>query len=414
VAAPRTRTTLDLATALVALAVVLVGTARTVHLSLTIGTVVGVALAPLWLGALRRYRGAPVFAALCCALPVAGWWLTESASAVHRTSSQLLLSTVLVILNVLVAVGILLWARLRMRTETVAVLLGLGMVLGIGREGRFAENPWRFGLAIPLTVLLLALAWRSGRRWLEVVLALVLALVTALSGGRSTFALLLVAGAVVAWQATAQVVTGKAASRTRVVLLVGVLGFAVYQVGQGLILDGYLGESAQERTAAQIQQSGSVLLGGRPELGATLALVARQPTGFGAGTLPSVQDVATAKTGMARLGYDPNNGYVENYMFGNAFEVHSILGDAWMLYGLTGVVFVAVTLWMVLSAVVEQIARRAAPALLVFLALWLVWNTLFSPLYSSSPYLAATVGLALALRAPRGEAAAVPETRPRT
>ena len=56
----------------------------------------------------------------------------------------------------------------------------------------FATNPWKFGFALPVTVILLALAARFGRRW-ELGALTVLIVVAALSDSRSAFGLLLLA-----------------------------------------------------------------------------------------------------------------------------------------------------------------------------------------------------------------------------
>jgi len=258
------------------------------------------------------------------------------------------------------------------------------------------ENAWRFEYSLPVSVLALALAWRARRRWLEVVVALVLAAASALAGGRSTFAMLLVAAIVAAWQGTAS--KTKVGSRLRVVLFGSALVFALYQVGQGLILDGYLGESAQARTEMQIQTSGNILLGARPEMGATLALMAHHPLGFGSGTLSSLADIRIAKTGMAALGYDPNNGYVNGYMFGTGYELHSVLGDAWAAFGLPGAALILLAIWYTSRSTVSLIARRAAPALIIYLAVRLMWNALFGPILAASQLTAVAVGLLLAVK----------------
>src|SRR3712207_9122030 len=43
------------------------------------------------------------------------------------------------------------------------------------------------------------------------------------------------------------------------------------------------------------------------------------------------------KAGMAQIGYQPNNGYVETYMFGGQFKLHSVIGDAWAYFGVAGI-----------------------------------------------------------------------------
>ena len=169
--------------------------------------------------------------------------------------------------------------------------------------------------------------------------------------------------------------------------------FGIYQVGQGLVLDGYLGDDARDRSQAQIATSGNLLLGARPEAGATVALFLERPMGFGAGTQPSVSDVRVAKAGMAELGYDPDNGYVDNYMFGRGIVLHSLLGDAWAAYGLLGAALVVAVLWLTVGPLITLVQHRLAAALVLFLGVRMVWNAFFSPLYSSTPLIVLTLGL---------------------
>ncbi len=77
------------------------------------------------------------------------------------------------------------------------------------------------------------------------------------------FAFLVLAAVLVTWYAL-PTATSRASSRVRVVSLLAVLGFVAYQGGQALILEGYLGQNAEQRTVAQIDTAGSLLLGARP------------------------------------------------------------------------------------------------------------------------------------------------------
>ncbi len=183
----------------------------------------------------------------------------------------------------------------------------------------------------------------------------------------------------------------------RVATQLGVLALVVFLGMQTLVLDGYLGADAQQRTEMQIQTSGSVFTGGRPEMGAATALVAARPWGYGAGAVPNLEDLLTAKTGMARLNYDPNNGYVEKYLFGSGFEVHSVLGDQWIRFGLAGMLFAVVCVVVVWRGTLADLGRNAASALLLYLALSCAWDLLFSPFYSVS---ATVIMLGVAIATP--------------
>ena len=180
-----------------------------------------------------------------------------------------------------------------------------------------------------------ALAWATRRRWVEGVTCIVLIGVSAWAGGRSRSAVLvlvLLLLVVQSWKAPRH---GRAvAARMGAVLVACAL--AAYQFGQAVILEGYLGEAARERSQAQIEQSGSLIVGGRPEMAATAGLVRDTPFGFGLGVQPDMHDVAVARNALRTIQYTTDNGYVEKYMFGNGFELHSVLADLWARYSVGG------------------------------------------------------------------------------
>lgn len=366
-------------------------------LNVTLGTVMALALAPVWFPRLIRYRGALLISLVAIACLPVGAWLTAVSSDERSTSDRLLVGTSILLLNVILGTGMLLWARTRMSGASVAILYGVGLLLAVPGSGRLSEDPWRFGFSVPLTVLLLAIAWRSGRRWLEIVTALLLAAVTAASGGRSLFAILALAAILSSWQVPPRILN-VGVSRVRTLAFLAAALAALYTLGQSLTLEGYLGQSAQERTQQQVSTAGSVLAGGRPEMGATFALVGHEPLGFGAGARLNATDLLVAKSGMADLGYDPNNRYVETYMFGAGIELHSYLADLWSDFGVVGVVLGALIVWQIARHLSGALAHRAASALIVYVGVQTAWNLFFSPRYGSIPLLVLTLGLMIPLR----------------
>ncbi|MFS0884169.1 hypothetical protein [Aeromicrobium sp. 179-A 4D2 NHS] len=373
----------------------------TINLSvarLTIPTMVVLALAPVWIGSLRRFSGAlPLVWASVAAL-AAGAAMALLAAPDRDASFTGGLEVALLLVTTVGRIGVLLWARTRLSAPTVAILAGVAMLATVSPDSSlFGSNPWKFGFALPVTVLSLAIAWRIGRRWLEMVVLTVLAAISATNDARSGGAILGLALLVVAWQAAR---SGHAAGDERArwagtAIVVAALGWVVYHLVEGLILAGALGESTQQRTQAQLEAGGSLLLGGRPELAATVALMRESPWGFGLGVKPSLQDILVAKSGMASINYDPNNGYVETYMLGSGFSLHSIVGDLWANFGGGGVVLCAVLAWVTFRAVLVRVRLKRASGLVVFLACSAAWSLGFGPFRSSVLVLALLVGLAL-------------------
>lgn len=377
----------QLLTRLLAMAVPLaVGADLPLRSGLSVGGGLALVLAPLWLPEARRFVGAAPLLATVAACLVSAGLLTAWAAPTHTILVPSVVQTLLALVGVAASVGALLWSRSVLGLSTTALLFGLGMLNGFTSSARFAENPWRFGFQLPVTVIALALCLRAGRLWVDVVVLLPLAAISTIAGGRSFSALLLLTLALVVWQRR-PAFRRRSASVLGALVFVGVLAFGTYQALQGAALEGHLGADAQERTALQIQQSGSLILGGRPEVGATAALLMHRPLGFGPGTLPSPTDLRVAKEGMAALGYDPHNGYVERYMFGDGIELHSLLGSFWASYGPAGLLLTAVLVALALRRLGHGLAHRTGSALVYLLALRLLWDVCFSPVTDTSEHL---------------------------
>ncbi len=363
---------------------------------ITPGYLIAVVLLPVWYGALHRYRGGRwiFWLALSC-IPFA-LFLAEVNSGEHVFAKGVFIGTAVLVVGLICGLGVLLWAQEIIPRRLVGALFGGGMLLGeLAVPGDLtASNPLKFAVALPAAIIVLSLVEEPRRLGRQLVAVLALGVFGAVVDARSFFAICLLTAVLVAWQMRPRVAT-RHGSWGWTVLLIATAGAVVYYLGTTLAVDGYLGEETQQRSVAQLDTSGSLLLGGRPELGATAALVERTPWGFGAGTVANFSDINTAKTGMAALGYDPNNGYVERYMFGTGTNLHSVVGDTWAAFGILGVLLALSGLYLMVRGAATRIAQRSASALVILLASYGLWNTFFSPLYSSLPVL--TFGLAFLL-----------------
>lgn len=362
---------------------------------LTLCLVAGLVLAPVWVTNLKRFRYARSLLLVGAGAVVCGMVLTL-LDTTRSTSSSLLIAQTLMMLSVLCSIGMLLWARSVIGAGATITAFGAGALVNIALTGGNPANLWKYSLAIPVALLLLGIAAMRNSRMLELIALVVVAGISAISDSRSMTAFLLLTAVLVVWQ-MASAGTGRLRPRPwQTILGLAALGLSAFLLFQALILDGVLGEAAAERTQAQIDTSGSLIAGGRPEMGAAAALISAQPWGFGSGTTPTSNDVWLAKTGMSALNYDPNNGYVERYMFGGHFEVHSVLGDLWIRYGLLGAAFALAICVLAVYATARHVSTRTASAALIFLTALGVWDTLFSPLLTSYTTLALMTALALA------------------
>ncbi|WP_022883446.1 O-antigen ligase family protein [Glaciibacter superstes] len=376
-----------------AVAVALVGSRIFVGGGATIGNAVALLLLPLWLPVWSRYRGGRVFAITGLVAAAAGLWLSDFSSADHSVSPAGALSDIVMLLGAIAAVGVLLWSRDLLPVWLIGTLYGGGMLTTSVLAGELTQaNAWKFGLGFPLTVIVLSLLSRPGLRRFEAVALLAFAAAAVATDSRYRFATLMIAAVLIIWE----LVPSSRSRRVSTLTMLGAVSIIVvltYNLATTLLIDGYLGEQAQTRTISQIELSGSLIAGGRPELAASVALFQDHPWGFGVGVSPNLHDVLVAKTGMAGIGYQPNNGYVENYLFGRGFELHSVAGDLWASFGLPGLAFVIVCVVLTLHSIGRQLGERAATGLVLVLGISTLWNALFSPIYGSLSTLVLTIGL---------------------
>lgn len=386
---------------LAALVLVILAARITLLQGVTAGILISILLLPVWVVALWRHRGGSALVIFGGLAIVSGIVLTDFFAGDHPTNDSILQQNTFSLISVIGGIGVVVWVRSLLGNAATALWYGVGLMVGVVFHGLDFDNVWKFDLSVPVTVIVLALCMMARRPWLEMIALLLLAVVSALNDSRSAGSMLLVAAALVVWQALGS----RLAQSSTTVRTLAVFGFTAvigYSALQAFILEGWFGKAAAVRSEAQIAQSGSLLLGGRPELGASTELIAANPFGLGSGTLANGIDLVIAKTGMARLNYDPNNGYVEKYMFGNGFEVHSMLGDLWIRFGLFGAAMLVVALVIIALGTAGQVAKRAASGLMIFLAIQVFWDSLFAPLFSTSiSTLVLGVGLAMVPRIPR-------------
>lgn len=353
----------------------------------------GLALLPVLWPIARRYRTiTPLIGTLVLAA-VAGVILTFLNEPTNGALPSLVFSRSMMIAALIGGICVVLFARAQIGSAGTAIAYGAGMLVGIGLDPVSSANPWRFTYSLPVAVFVLALLSIRREFWTQIVALIGLGVIGVLNDSRSNSAILFLAAVILVWQRLAQ-----AASRGRrraghvIGLALFAAGFA--QLMQFSLLEGFFGEATQARTQAQVAAAGNVFLGGRPEAAASVSLIERYPWGMGSGTLPTGSDILAAKTGMTAIGYDPNNGYVERFMFGTGVELHSVIGDFWMWFGISGVVACIAMCVTVVLGLEHRLRDASLSALLAFLSLRFFWDLLFSPPASSVRILTLALPLA--------------------
>ncbi|PWJ56042.1 hypothetical protein SAMN06264364_10115 [Quadrisphaera granulorum] len=365
---------------------------------ITTTTVLSVLLLPVWLPRLRRYRGATTVVAFGVVALLAGWTIAELTTQ-HVIDPKLAQSTAVGVLSALGAVGLLLWVRSALGVETMALIVGVGMLVAVGLDGFSPINAWKYQLSLPVTTIVLAVVARWRQPVLSAAALVLLAVVGLAFDSRSYAGFCVLTAAVMLWQAFPSAVAGQARSAWHRVQMGMLLVLAITgagAIGQQLLVGGALGEEVAARSQAQVTAGGgSLLVGGRPEMQATISLVPSQPWGFGLGAVPNQEDVLLAKQGMAKVGIQPGNGYVDHYMFGGHIELHSIIADLWASCGVVGAAFGLAMAFLLLDALLADAVSRRASAQSVFWVASAVWFLGFGPLYTNMPDVAFALAVAL-------------------
>lgn len=377
--------------------VLLIGVNQPIGSGITTGILPVALMLPVCLSAVAPFRYARTLLVLCVVAIAGGACLTMLANERYDVDLQVAITEAVLIFTAVFSVGVLLWVSRLIGIDRVALLYGIAVLINALLDpGRWDDNPWKFAFAFPTAVIVLALVSRRRSVVLQVVSLGSLGLVSVLLDHRSFFGFCVLTGVLLMWQQ----IGGWRPPRHKfgAVAAVGAAGLAMYFGGTALLVDGALGPELQERSEAQIDASGSLLLGGRPEWSGTVQLMAERPWGYGLGVIPGRDEVKAVKTGFAGINVQYDNGYVERYMLGGAFRLHSIVAETWAYCGIFGLLLCGAIALILLGAFVARFATRTGSPLFLFMALLGLWDLAFGPSYTNLPDV--TLALALALCPP--------------
>ena len=183
-----------------ALLVLIVGSWYSVLGGLTAGTALTIALLPVVAPAALRFRGAGLLLTAGVLAVANGLALSALAQVDHVVIRSVTRDAAMQVVGIVVGVAAVLWARSVWGDAWVALFFGVGMLVD-GALGPTGSNAWKFAYGLPVTVVVMSLAWLTRRWYVEVGGLLLLAGVCAVQDSRSMFGLLLMATALVVWQA---------------------------------------------------------------------------------------------------------------------------------------------------------------------------------------------------------------------
>lgn len=378
-------------------AVFFVGLNLQLYGSATTSLAVGVILFPLAVGAYARVRGLRWLAILVAACLAAALTLYAADPRSHSPGSAT--SVILWFLGSTLAIGVVVWASRWISLKSVIVAYAFGWITRVlVVPGDFEPNIWKYGLSQPVALAVLAIVgpWSFAVRAFA---ALSLSTIGFALESRSFGAICLVSfivGELLRRRQSTRV--GRASIGKSVLIGVAALG-TVWLASAAIIellTSGVFGEDLRARTVAQEGSAGGILLGGRPEWVATLALMAARPLGYGAGAIPTSHDFAIAMQGLLETGLSTSGSYYREYMFGSDFRLHSVAADLWLNFSIPGVVLAVLLLSYAMRLFIGLFTYPKDLAVAIsFLSLSTLWYLLFGPFYSNFPQVTFTVAVAI-------------------
>jgi hypothetical protein len=181
--------------------------------------------------------------------------------------------------------------------------------------------------------------------------------------------------------------TGRRTATT--LLLVAIVTISVYQGVSWAAGKGYLGEALRRHEYAATSGRSSGIVESRPEFAAATKLIIENPLGFGPGIIPSEVDQGLGRSAILAINPYTSQQYLNDYLFAGALEVHSLLGDLWLNFGIAGAALCLVAGYTVLRALAAatRIESLGLGILIIFIATQSFWDIFFSPFYSAAPRL---------------------------
>jgi hypothetical protein len=265
------------------------------------------------------------------------------------------------------------------------ILYGLG--LGVGgiltffiAPGIYAEDyPWKFGLAIPVTILSCLLAGTVGSRS-RMTAVTILGAIGALNlclGFRALGGLCGSAAVYTYFQYAADSARSRS-GKLKTVLTVAILAVGAWGVTSLYAYgaqSGWFGPDEREKYAVQSSGAAGVILGGRSNLLASSAAIFDSPLiGHGSWAKdPKYGAILVSR--MADLGYENATDALD----GDLIPTHSYFFGAWVESGIIGAVFWGWVLWYAARALILASGREPLFPFFAFVGIFLIWNVLFSP-----------------------------------
>ncbi|NBM16478.1 hypothetical protein GUY61_12735 [Streptomyces sp. GC420] len=273
-------------------------------------------------------------------------------------------------------------SAMRVAVIVVATSISYCVFLVVSPSALFRENPWKYGLGIPVTIIIaVAVGWLRHRGSPRLAMMLLISLVAvhvAFSFRSLAMVCLVGIGLMLVRRSHHRVTPLRAVSMGIAALL------AVWTVSAAItnvVSRGWLGQEQYEKQMYQSQVEGGYLVAGRPELVVSAKVISGQPiVGRGANAGLSFEERQDVVSELDKRGVNISLGQ-QRRIFGGQLNLHSIALGSWVRGGI-----MAFTPWVfVLVMLYKRVMREwgAAEAILypvtLIVTILATWDFLFSP-----------------------------------
>jgi hypothetical protein len=289
----------------------------------------------------------------------------------------------------------------RRRLMLFAIGLAVGQVMTFyfaPMEYAVEGNEWKFGLAIPITLMaaFLGASWPFNRvPLLPPLFMFGMACANLVKGDRSvSLCCFLTACYLVAQYLFTRrgEMTGRASLKPRIILLasIALAGYGLSAVYADLAQSGALGKDAQTKYELQSEGRYGLFLGGRHEMVVSLQAVSDSPL-LGHGSWAKDRHYIDMLYNLRQLGYRTiSAGTLKSAYKKGVIPTHSYFFGAWVEGGVAGAVFWGFVMWLVGNILGRLCTiREPLSPLIVYTSVLLGWNILFSPFGGDSRVVAA-------------------------
>ncbi|SNR96788.1 hypothetical protein [Blastococcus mobilis] len=369
-------------------ATTLIGFRYQLQPGLTTDIVATVLTLPLWISVVAAYKHIRPLIATGVIMVLASLLLSWDTAASQPVSWETASGVVRFAVFTIMSLGPLCWARTRIGVVGIALAYSAGAMLrGLLSSAVDIGLLWKYGLALPVAYLLLAVlvATRARMRTCMTTFCM-LALVGVLNDYRSYTGICLLTALLLVVHRRQPLHSRALHKPLRTAALITALAASVYYLFSAAAVGGLLGSDIQAVSKSQAGgDSIALILGGRPEWAATLSLMMNNPTGYGAGAVPTSIDLAWAKEGLSSTTLGIGGNYVNDYMFGGAFKLHSLIADFWVNFGLPGLAWTLALAAFFVMRLTRAPGDPARRAMVSFASIAGIWFLLFGPILSNLP-----------------------------